>query len=288
MSLRSAPLAWPPMEQPPLQCVQELLRLARTLWLAGVRQALMEEQTQRRIELLQRENERLKQEAKRCSQQAVPLQHGSPAPCQAPEDHSRRILELERKVERLIQDRERLLGEARLQQEQRVTEQAAGEKQRSRMEALEERVAQLAGRLCEAVTARGKECAAHRQASPEQQGRTLKRLRRSAEHPGGTAEQLQEPRPAQCQAAAKDVGRGIDVLQRDCKRLRQGEGSRAEAERCMPQPEQPGATLAPTAEGRTARVRDLLQPPQLGARSAPSQPVTPPRPPSPPRPVLPF
>ena len=190
-------------------------------------------------------------------------------------------------MERLRQDRECVLEEARLQQEQRVAEQAAGEEQRSRMEALEERVAQLAGRLCEAPAARKEECPAHRQASPEQQGqgRTYKRSRRCTEHPGDPVEQLQELRPAQCRAAVRAAERVVDVPHRAFKRLRQGEGS--STERRMPQREQPGATLAPTAprEGRTAEA--LLQPPQLGALFAPNQPMTPARLPSPPLTVLP-
>lgn len=78
----------------------------------------MEKQTQQHIELLQRENKRLKQQVEGYQQQALPQQHGSPVPWQVSENQSWRIQELEHEVERLRQDRERLSDEARAQQEQ--------------------------------------------------------------------------------------------------------------------------------------------------------------------------
>ena len=218
----------------------------------------MEEQALQTVELLQRDNQLLRQELKGLRQQGAPQQQQQQHTCATctacAEDHSQNRQQLEDDLERLRQGIERVNEQARLQQEQQLEAEAVeGENCRLRLHlarVMEE--ARAAQRRCSALlattTAQGKAIAALKQDN--------KQLRQAQ----STVLQ-QEETAAVGQGALDKQGGGVRLTDRGTKRLR---------EASVQQRDHPGAagqdvgivqTLAPDMESEClkrelARVRE--------------------------------
>ena len=218
----------------------------------------MEEQALQTVELMQRDNQLLRQELKGLRQQGAPQQQQQQHTCATctacAEDHSQNRQQLEDDLERLRQGIERVNEQARLQQEQQLEAEAVeGENCRLRLHlarVMEE--ARAAQRRCSALlattTAQGKAIAALKQDN--------KQLRQAQ----STVLQ-QEETAAVGQGALDKQGGGVRLTDRGTKRLR---------EASVQQRDHPGAagqdvgivqTLAPDMESEClkrelARVRE--------------------------------
>ena len=214
----------------------------------------MEEQTQQRMELLRRDNERLKQEVEGFQEQATPQQQHIPAPCQAPAgEQSRRTQELEREVERLRQGNERLQAEARLQQVNRVF-LAADAAQGSRIEALEQECQSLRVEVSTwKEAARLKE---HEMLQQQEAATRLIALVEEHDRDSTEAGRAMQRVVAALSGVVAAPGRDTEVLQQDDERVRQGASVSSEPEHSregavqQQQPQEPGQAAGGTAQSQ--------------------------------------